>query len=70
MKVENREKNLVDITNEYYANKRPPDESETILDETVDKVKTGPKAGINGVKNIERYRSKYKKNQSSFPSVS
>ena len=38
-KIENRGENLVDITNEYNKNGRPQDESESVLDEAVDKVK-------------------------------
>lgn len=48
--VENRGENLVNTTNEYNENERPEDESESILDETVDKVKAGTKAVINKVK--------------------
>ena len=48
-KVENRGENLVDITDDYNKNERPQDESESILDEAVDKVKAGTKAVVNKV---------------------
>ena len=49
-KVENRGEKLVDVTDEYNKNERPQDESESILDEAVDKVKAGTKAVVNKVK--------------------
>ena len=49
-KVENRGENLVDITDDYNKNERPLDESASILDEAVDKVKAGTKAVVNKVK--------------------
>ena len=53
-KTENRGENLVDITNEYNENERPQDESESVLDEAVDKVKAGTKAVINKVKDTDK----------------
>ena len=53
-KIENRGENLVDITNEYNKSGRPQDESESVLDETVDKVKAGTKAFINKVKDTDK----------------
>ncbi len=53
-KIENRGENLVDITNEYNKSGRPQDESESVLDETVDKVKAGTKAVINKVKDTDK----------------
>ena len=41
-KTENRGEKLLDVTNEYNVNERPQDESESVLDEAVDKVKAGP----------------------------
>ena len=49
-KIENRGENLVDITNEYNVNGRPQDDSESVLDEAVDKVKAGTEAVSNKVK--------------------
>ena len=60
--VENRGENLVNTTNEYNENERPEDESESILDETVDKVKAGTKAVINKVKESgQNLNSEYNK---------
>jgi len=53
-KVENRGENLVDITDDYNKNERPQDESESILDEAVDKVKAGTKAVVNKVKDTDK----------------
>lgn len=53
-KVENRGENLVDITDDYNKNERPLDESESILDEAVDKVKAGTKAVVNKVKDTDK----------------
>jgi hypothetical protein len=53
-KTENRGENLVDITNEYKENERPQDESESVLDEAVDRVKAGTKAVINKVKDTDK----------------
>jgi hypothetical protein len=53
-KTENRGENLVDMTNEYNENERPQDESESVLDEAVDKVKAGTKAVINKVKDTDK----------------
>lgn len=53
-KVENRGEKLVDVTDEYNKNERPQDESESILDEAVDKVKAGTKAVVNKVKNTDK----------------
>lgn len=53
-KTENRGENLVNITSEYNENGRPQDESESVLDEAVDKVKAGTKAVINKVKDTDK----------------
>lgn len=53
-KVENRGENLVDITDDYNKNERPQDESESILDEAVDKVKAGTRAVVNKVKDTDK----------------
>jgi hypothetical protein len=53
-KVENRGENLVDITDDYNKNERPQDESGSILDEAVDKVKAGTKAVVNKVKDTDK----------------
>ncbi len=53
-KTENRGEKLLDVTNEYNENERPQDESESVLDEAVDKVKAGTKAVINKVKDSEK----------------
>ena len=53
-KVENRGENLVEITDDYNKNERPLDESESILDEAVDKVKAGTKAVVNKVKDTDK----------------
>jgi len=53
-KVENRGENLVDITDDYNKNERPKYESESILDEAVDKVKAGTKAVVNKVKDTDK----------------
>ena len=53
-KIENRGENLVDITNEYNKNERPQDESESVLDGAVDKVKAGTKAVVNKVKDNDK----------------
>ena len=53
-KVENRGEKLVDVTDEYNKNERPQDESESILDEAVDKVKAGTKAVVNKVKDTDK----------------
>lgn len=53
-KTENRAEKLLDVTNEYNENERPQDESESVLDEAVDKVKAGTKAVINKVKDSEK----------------
>jgi hypothetical protein len=53
-KIENRGENLVDITNEYNKNERPQDESESVLDGAVDKVKAGTKAVVNKVKDKDK----------------
>ena len=47
-KTENRGEKLLDVTNEYNENERPQDEPESVLDEAVDKVKSGTKAVIQG----------------------
>jgi len=52
--TENRGEYLVDITNKYNENQRPQDESESVLDETVNKAKAGTKAVINKVKDTEQ----------------
>lgn len=43
-RIENRGENLVDTTNEYNKDGRPQDEPESVLNETVDKVKAATKA--------------------------
>ena len=60
-KTENRGEKLLDVTNEYNVNERPQDESESVLDEAVDKVKAGTdkvkagtKAVINKVKDTDK----------------
>ena len=53
-KIENRGEKLVDITDQYNKNERPLDESESVLDEAVDKVKAGTKAVINKVKDTDK----------------
>lgn len=53
-KTENRGANLVDITNDYNKNERPQDESDSVLDEAVDKVKAGTKAVVNKVKDTDK----------------
>ena len=53
-KTENRGEKLLDVTNEYNENERPQDESESVLDEAVDKVKAGTKAVINKVKDTDK----------------
>ena len=53
-KTENRGENLVDITDDYNKNERPQDESESVLDEAVDKVKAGTKAVVNKVKDTDK----------------
>ena len=53
-KVENRGEKLVDVTDEYNKNERHQDESESILDEAVDKVKAGTKAVVNKVKDTDK----------------
>ena len=53
-KVENRGEKLVDVTDEYNKNERPQDESESILDEAVDKVKAGTKAVVKKVKDTDK----------------
>ncbi len=53
-KTENRGEKLLDVTNEYNENERPQDESESVLDEAVDKVKTGTNAVINKVKDTDK----------------
>ena len=53
-KVENRGEKLVDVTDEYNKNERPQDESESILDEAVDKVQAGTKAVVNKVKDTDK----------------
>ena len=53
-KTENRGEKLLDVTNEYNENERPQDESESVLDEAVDKVKSGTKAVINKVKDTDK----------------
>jgi len=53
-KVENRGEKLVDVTDEYNKNERPQDESKSILDEAVDKVKAGTKAVVNKVKDTDK----------------
>ena len=45
---------LLDVTNEYNENERPQDESESVLDEAVDKVKAGTKTVINKVKDTDK----------------
>ena len=52
--TENRGEYLVDITNKYNENQRPQDESESVLDETVNKEKAGTKAVINKVKDTDK----------------
>ena len=52
--TENRGEKLLDVTNEYNENERPQDESESVLDEAVDKVKAGTKAVINKVKDTDK----------------
>ncbi|HKO64446.1 MAG TPA: hypothetical protein VJU13_04540 [Candidatus Nitrosocosmicus sp.] len=49
-KIENRGEKLVDITDEYNKNERPLDESESVLDEAVDKVKAGTDQAVDKVK--------------------
>ena len=49
-KIENRGENLVDITNEYNKNERPQDESESVLDGAVDKVKAGTTGAVDKVR--------------------
>jgi hypothetical protein len=53
-KTENRGEKLVDITNDYNENERPQDESESVLNEAVEKVKAGTKAVINKVKDTDK----------------
>jgi hypothetical protein len=53
-KMENLGEKLVDITDDYNKNERPQDESESVLDEAVDKVKAGTKAVINKVKDTDK----------------
>jgi len=53
-KIENRGEKLVDITDQYNKNERPLDESESVLDDAVDKVKAGTKAVINKVKDTDK----------------
>ena len=53
-KTENRGEKLLDVTHEYNENERPQDESESVLDEAVDKVKAGTKAVINKVKDTDK----------------
>jgi hypothetical protein len=53
-KIENRGENLVDITDEYNKNERSQDESESVLDGAVDKVKAGTKAVVNKVKDKDK----------------
>ena len=53
-KTENRGEKLLGVTNEYNENERPQDESESVLDEAVDKVKSGTKAVINKVKDTDK----------------
>ena len=53
-KIENRGEKLVDITDDYNKNERPLDESESVLDEAVDKMKAGTKAVINKVKDTDK----------------
>ena len=52
--TENRGEKLLDVTNEYNENERPQDESESVLDEAVDKVKAGTKTVINKVKDTDK----------------
>ena len=52
--TKNRGEKLLDVTNEYNENERPQDESESVLDEAVDKVKSGTKAVINKVKDTDK----------------
>jgi hypothetical protein len=49
-KIENRGENLVDITDEYNKNERSQDESESVLDGAVDKVKAGTTGAVDKVK--------------------
>jgi hypothetical protein len=44
--TKNRGEKLLDVTQEYNENERPQDESESVLDEAVDKVKAGTKTVI------------------------
>lgn len=61
-KTVNRGENLVNVTNDYNENERPNDESESILDEAVDKVKAGAKAVINKAKDTGKdINSEYNK---------
>ena len=60
-KTENRGEKLLDVTNEYNVNERPQDESESVLDAAVDKVKAGTdkvkagtKAVVNKVKDTDK----------------
>jgi hypothetical protein len=53
-KTENRGEKLVDITNDYNENERPQDESESVLNEAVEKVKAGTKAVINKVRDTDK----------------
>jgi len=66
-KTENRGENLVNVTNEYNENERPDDDqNESILDETVGKVKAGAKAVINKAKDTGRdINSQYNKEKQS-----
>ena len=52
--TKNRGEKLLDVTQEYNENERPQDESESVLDEAVDKVKSGTKAVINKVKDTDK----------------
>jgi len=52
--TENRGEKLLDVTQEYNENERPQDESESVLDEAVDKVKAGTKTVINKVKDTDK----------------
>ncbi len=52
--IEKRGENLVDITNEYYENVLSRYESDRVLDEAVDDVKSGTRGVINRVKDTLR----------------
>jgi len=66
--TENRGEKLLDVTQEYNENERPQDESESVLDEAVDKVKAGTKTVINKVKDTDKdLGAKYNKERQFRP---